>query len=102
MVLSYILHDIKAVVKGAELVVLAGIRQQSEVCGKVWENSSVKSLVEEGCGNINQKLRTVTQADVNKAVKETAERTYTVLYGFKSLATYPYCKYKLSIDCCNI
>ncbi|KAL0267169.1 UNVERIFIED_CONTAM: hypothetical protein PYX00_009517 [Menopon gallinae] len=90
MALSYILHDIKAVLKGMEAVASAGARHQAEVCGKIWENSSIKTAAEEGCGNINEKLKTMSQSDINAAVKETAQRTYAVLYGFKSLATYPY------------
>ena len=88
MTQKYLLNDLKAVLRGLESVFTAASKYQQGKCAQTWENSSVKTLVEEGGSKAKEILQTTTQDDICKTVKEAYERSSMVFLGVKTYATY--------------
>jgi hypothetical protein len=47
-------QDILGILRGAQHVINAMVKQQEVQCKQIWENSSVKSIVEEASSSVNR------------------------------------------------
>jgi hypothetical protein len=47
-------QDILGILRGAQNVINAMVKQQEVQCKQIWENSSVKSIVEEASSSVNR------------------------------------------------
>lgn len=88
MTQKYLLNDLKAVLRGLESVITATAKYQQAKCGRAWENSSVKTLIEENGVKLKEKIQSTSQDEICRTVKEAYERSSMVFHGVKAFATY--------------
>lgn len=96
----YWTQDILGILRGAQNVINAMVKQQEVQCKQIWENSSVKSIVEEASSSVNRGIcqslsQGSIQNDSSERLQETIQRTSMVFEGIKSYVRF-YGGYELS------
>lgn len=81
-------QDILGILRGAQNVINAMVKQQEVQCKQIWENSSVKSIVEETSSSVNRGVcqslsQGSIQNDSSERLQEIFQRTSVVYEGIK-------------------
>ncbi|PSN44058.1 hypothetical protein C0J52_15929 [Blattella germanica] len=85
-------QDVIGILRGAQSVVNATVKLQEAQCKQIWENSSVKNIIQEAGNSVNSSFRQTSQDSIqnefSKKVMETLQRTSMVFEGVKGYAKF--------------
>lgn len=95
MAKSYLISDVRAVIRGLETVMTSTARLQQQQCQKRWELSSVKSILDDTTGGFSEKVKNLNKDNVMGTVKEAFERSSMVYHGIREFAVTAARKLKL-------